>query len=68
MINVVRNLSLELQKEFVGMRGFSVQNLWNMRLFYIEYSNDEKLQTLTREIGWTYRVLSHQIDNKSYEK
>ena len=94
--SVVKNLSQELQKEFVGMRGFSVQNLWNMRLFYIEYSNDEKLQTLTREIGWshnvvifqkakdnlerqfyilstkkfgwTYRVLSHQIDNKSYEK
>lgn len=94
--SVVKNLSQELQKEFVGMRGFSVQNLWNMRLFYIEYSNNEKLQSLTREIGWThnvvifqkskddlerkfyilatkkfgwtYRVLSHQIDNQSYEK
>ena len=29
--SVVKNLSQELQKEFVGMRGFSVQNLWNMR-------------------------------------
>jgi predicted nuclease of restriction endonuclease-like (RecB) superfamily len=94
--SIVKNLSDDLRKEFVGMRGFSVQNLWNMRLFYIEYNQNEKLQTLSREIGWshnvvifqkskdslerefyikatkkfgwTYRVLSHQIDNRSYEK
>jgi len=46
--SVVKNLSEELQKEFVGIKGFSVQNLWNMRLFYIEYSQNEKLQTLSR--------------------
>ena len=94
--SIVKNLSLELQKEFVGMKGFSVQNLWNMRNFYLEYKDNEKLQTLSREIGWshnvaifqkckdslerefyilatkkfgwTYRVLGHQIENKSYEK
>jgi len=94
--SVVKNLSQELQKEFVGMKGFSERNLWNMRTFYIEYRDNEKLQTMTAEIGWThnvtifqkakdnlerqfyilatkkigwtYRVLSHQIDNKSYEK
>jgi predicted nuclease of restriction endonuclease-like (RecB) superfamily len=65
-------------------------------MFYLEYKDNEKLQSLTREIGWThnvtvfqkckddlerefyilatkkfgwtYRVLQHQIDNKSYEK
>jgi len=94
--SVVKNLSQELQKEFVGMRGFSERNIWNMRNFYIEYKESPKLQSLTAEIGWThnvtifqkckdnlerefyilstkkfgwtYRVLSHQIDNKSYEK
>jgi len=94
--SVVKNLSQELQKEFVGMRGFSERNIWNMRNFYIEYKENQKLQSLTAEIGWThnvtifqkckdnlerefyilstkkfgwtYRVLSHQIDNKSYEK
>jgi len=35
--SVVQNLSVELQKEFVGIKGFSVQNLWNMRQFYLEY-------------------------------
>ena len=93
---VVKNLSNELQKEFIGIKGFSMQNLWNMRQFYLEYYQNEKLQTLSREIGWshntmifhkckdnlerefyikmvikfgwTYRVLEHQIENKSYEK
>src|SRR5574344_1682878 len=93
---VVQNLSNELQKEFIGIKGFSMQNLWNMRQFYLEYYQNEKLQTLSREIGWshnviifhkckdnlerefyikmvikfgwTYRVLEHQIENKSYEK
>ncbi len=94
--SIVKNLSVELQKEFVGMRGFSERNLWNMRNFYIEYKENPKLQSLTAEIGWThnvtifqkskdslerefyikvtkkfgwtYRVLSNQIDNRSYEK
>lgn len=51
--SVVKSLSKELQKEFVGIKGFSVQNLWNMRQFYLEYRDDEKLQTLSREIGWS---------------
>jgi predicted nuclease of restriction endonuclease-like (RecB) superfamily len=50
--SVVKTLAEDLQKEFVGMKGFSVQNLWNMRLFYLEYRDHQKLQTLSREIGW----------------
>ena len=34
---IVQNLSNELQKEFIGIKGFSMQNLWNMRQFYLEY-------------------------------
>lgn len=58
--SVVKSVSQELQKEFVGMKGFSVQNLWNMRLFYFEYSQNEKLQTLSREIGWSHNVAIFQ--------
>ena len=66
--SVVKNLSDELRKEFVGMRGFSVQNLWNMRLFYSEYNENEKLQTLTREIGWTHNVVIFQKSKDSLER
>ena len=93
--SIVKNLSNELQKEFIGMKGFSQRNLWNMRNFYIEYRQNQKLQTLSAQIGWshnvtifhkckdvlqrefyikmtikygwTYRVLNHQIEGKSYE-
>jgi len=58
--SVVKNLSQELQKEFVGMRGFSVQNLWNMRQFYLEYYQNEKLQPLVGEISWTKNVVIFQ--------
>jgi len=54
--SVVEQLSAELQKEFVGIKGFSVQNLWNMRQFYLEYHQNEKLQTLSREIGWSHNL------------
>jgi len=58
--SVVKNLSQELQKEFVGMRGFSVQNLWNMRQFYLEYYQDTKLQPMVGEISWTKNVIIFQ--------
>ena len=54
--SVVKNLSDELRKEFVGIKGFSVQNLWNMRQFYLEYYENQKLQPLVGEIGWSHNV------------
>lgn len=36
--SVVEMLALELQKEFVGINGFSARNLWYMRNLYDQYS------------------------------
>ena len=33
--SVVENLSKDLQNEFPGREGFSAQNLWRMRKFYL---------------------------------
>ena len=66
--SVVQNLSHELQKEFVGMKGFSVQNLWNMRYFYLEYHENEKLQTLSREIGWSHNIAIFQKTKDELER
>jgi len=57
---IVKNLSDELRIEFAGMKGFSVQNLWNMRQFYIEYKDNKKLQPLVGEISWTKNVVIFQ--------
>ncbi|MCL2032150.1 MAG: PDDEXK nuclease domain-containing protein [Methanomassiliicoccaceae archaeon] len=54
---VVPALSKELQKEFPGVRGFSVTNLWQMAQLYVEYHGVEKLQSLIGEISWTNHVI-----------
>jgi len=66
--SVVKNLSDELRREFVGIKGFSTQNLWNMRLFYLEYQYNEKLQTLSREIGWSHNVVIFQKSKEDLER
>lgn len=54
---VVARLSIDLQKEFPGVRGFSSQNLWRMRQLYQEYSKNIKLSPLVREIAWTQNLI-----------
>jgi len=66
--SVVKNLSDELRKEFVGIKGFSVQNLWNMRQFYLEYYQDKKLQPLVGEISWTKNVVIFQKSKDVLER
>lgn len=53
---IVPTLSKELQKEFPGVGGFSVGNLWLMAQFYNEYYNVENLVPLVREISWSKHV------------
>jgi len=66
--SVVKNLSDELRREFVGVKGFSTQNLWNMRYFYLEYAQNEKLQTLSREIAWSHNIAILQKSKDSLER
>jgi predicted nuclease of restriction endonuclease-like (RecB) superfamily len=53
---IVPVLSRELQKEFPGVSGFSVSNLWSMAQFYTEYHDIEFLQPLVGEISWTKHI------------
>lgn len=55
--SIVEHLSKELQSEFPGTRGYSVQNLWYMRQFYLEYRNEENLQPLVGEISWAKNIV-----------
>lgn len=49
---VVERLAKDLSKTFNSTYGFSVQNLWYMRQFYLEYKDYPILQRLVGEIGW----------------
>lgn len=54
--SIVTELSEELQKEFVGAKGYSERNLWNMRNYYLAYKAHPKLQTLSAEISWSHNI------------
>ena len=55
--SVVQQLAADLQAEFPGMRGYSAQNLWYMRQFFLEYHENEKLQPLVGEISWAKNLV-----------
>lgn len=50
--SVVEQLAADLQATFDGRSGFSTQNLWYMRQFYVAYRDDANLQQLVGEIPW----------------
>jgi predicted nuclease of restriction endonuclease-like (RecB) superfamily len=50
--SVVEQLSKDLKQTFNGSFGFSPQNLWYMRQFYLEYKEHPNLQQLVGEIPW----------------
>ncbi|MBL8024263.1 MAG: DUF1016 family protein [Elusimicrobia bacterium] len=49
--SVVEVLSKDLQRGFPGLRGLSAANLWAMRRFYVEYTDDHFLQQAVEELG-----------------
>ena len=55
--SVVENLSRDIQKEFPGIKGFGVSNMWDMARFYTEYQSNEILQPLVGEISWTKHIV-----------
>jgi predicted nuclease of restriction endonuclease-like (RecB) superfamily len=55
--SVVENLSVDLQREFPGVQGYSKDNLWRMRKFYLCYKENQKLAPMVQEIGWTHNVI-----------
>jgi predicted nuclease of restriction endonuclease-like (RecB) superfamily len=54
---VVKQFAEFVQKRYVGIKGFSAQNIWRMKQFYEAYSANEKLSTLLREISWSNNIL-----------
>ena len=54
---IIENLAQDLQGEFPGIKGFSVANLWRMKGIYENYSENEKLAHLVREIAWGHNIV-----------
>ncbi len=54
--SIVETLANDLQREFVGIKGFSSANLWCMRNFYHQYYQNQKLAPLVREVSWAKNI------------
>ncbi len=66
--SVVENLAWDLQQEFTGIKGFSTDNLWRMRKFYLAYKCNEKLARLVQEIGWTHNIIIMEMCKDDLER
>jgi predicted nuclease of restriction endonuclease-like (RecB) superfamily len=65
---VVERLAVDLQKEFPGITGFSVGNLWRMRAFFENYGNSQKLAPLVRELAWSHNIVIMEKCKKKLER
>lgn len=54
---IVEKLARDLQREYENASGYSVQNLWYMRQFYMEYKDFSNLQQLVGEVPWGHNIL-----------
>jgi len=54
---IVETLARDLQTEFPGVTGYSADNLWRMRKFYLNYTNKPKLAPLVQELAWAHNII-----------
>ena len=55
--SIVTEFASFVQSKYVGIKGFSAQNIWRMKQFYETYTGNEKLSPLVRELPWTNNIL-----------
>jgi predicted nuclease of restriction endonuclease-like (RecB) superfamily len=60
--SIVDTLSKDINKIVDGVKGYSPQNLWRMRQFYLDYKDNTNLLELALTIPWGQNLLiMHQI-------
>ena len=64
--SIIDTLSRDINKLIDGVTGYSPQNLWRMRQFYLEYKNEPELFELAMKIPWGQNMLIiHQLKDKN---
>lgn len=62
---VVEQVSLDLQKEFPGEKGFSARNLWSMKQWYLFYTNSNS--EILHQVGSEMQMLENQHSIKLHQ-
>lgn len=57
---IAEQLAVDIQAEFPGISGFSRRNVFYMREFYLVYRDDERVQPMVAQIGWSHNLVIFQ--------
>ena len=55
--SIVEKLSVDMQQELGSTTGFSPENLWKMRQFYLTYQENNELLQLACKIPWGHNIV-----------
>ncbi len=66
--SIVEKLANDLNMDFNGLEGFSPNNLWRIRNFYLAYKGNLKLAQLVQEIPWGQNIVILQMVKDSSER
>lgn len=66
--SVVQRLAVDLTQTFQSKEGFSANNLWRMRNFYLTYKDNLKLAQLVQEIPWGQNIVIMQMVKNDNER
>jgi len=67
--SIVDTLSKDINRILDGTKGYSPQNLWRMRQFYLEYKDKTELLELALTIPWGQNLLvMHKIKDNQEKK
>jgi predicted nuclease of restriction endonuclease-like (RecB) superfamily len=67
--SIVDTLSEDINKQIDGVKGYSPQNLWRMRQFYLEYKGEVELLDLAVKIPWGQNLLiMHKVKDREERK
>jgi predicted nuclease of restriction endonuclease-like (RecB) superfamily len=67
--SIVDTLSKDINKQIDGVAGYSPQNLWRMRQFYLEYKDAPGLLEIAMKIPWGQNMLIiQQLKDKEERK
>ena len=67
-LNLITILANEMQKDFPGIKGFSVSNIKYMVRFYNGYHGIERLESKITEISWSKHIIILQKCKEDIEK
>lgn len=64
--SIVNSMSSDINKIINGIKGYSPQNLWKMRQFYLEYKDEKHLLKMALTIPWGQNMLIiHKVKDKN---